>query len=120
MKCNVEDKLYIQVTSQNKLLLLSSPRLSIYNIYLLIFQEYSLIKKYKERSTKLKECFESISKEIIKSNTNCEMVAITNELKKMQIINQKYHCMDERFFQIISKTAPLICKKIFFSSKNFV
>ena len=35
------------------------------------------------------------------------MVAITNELKKMQIINQKYHCMDERFFQIISKTAQM-------------
>lgn len=68
---------------------------------------YLVIKKYKERSTKLKECFESISKEIIKSNTNCEMVAITNELKKMQIINQKYHCMDERFFQIISKTAQM-------------
>lgn len=36
---------------------------------------YLVIKKYKERSTKLRECFESISKEIIKSNSNCEMVA---------------------------------------------
>lgn len=68
---------------------------------------YLVIKKYKERSTKLRECFESISKEIIKSNSNCEMVAITDELKKMQMINQKHHCMDERLFQIISKTAQM-------------